>query len=149
MSTYSQVPHKRVYSIIIFLTRMHLIRTFIFLLLPYSTSKFSTPLVYLCLLIYEICSKYPPYSFIRPYSFNWHLRVVQFTGLFGFFSATRAKARASRNPFYCFTLLSIFRSFSLLSVSLEALFSGLLCNVLFNESILFLKVLNHLACLQI
>ena len=36
----------------------------------FSTSQFSTLLVYLALLIYEICSKYPPYSF------NWHLRVI-------------------------------------------------------------------------
>jgi hypothetical protein len=27
------------------------------------------------LLFYDIDSKYPPYSFIWPYSFNWHLRV--------------------------------------------------------------------------
>ena len=31
--------------------------------------------VYLGLLIYEICSKQPPYSFIWPYLFIWHLRV--------------------------------------------------------------------------
>ena len=30
-------------------------------------------LVYQALLFYEICSKYPPYSFIRPYLFNRHL----------------------------------------------------------------------------
>ena len=50
---------------------------------------FPTLLVYLALLIllfhptplfgpifYEIYIEYPPYSFIWPYSFNWHLRVL-------------------------------------------------------------------------
>ena len=112
---YSQVPIKRVYSIIIlrfFSTLLHqqiftptrLFGTFFqkFTLLAYyfSTSKTTyTLLVYLALLsfifhqpifhptrlfgptfFYEICSKYPPYSFIWPYSFNWHLRVVFSTG---------------------------------------------------------------------
>ena len=45
----------------------------------FSTSQFSTLLVYLALLFYEICSKYPPYLFIWHYSFNWHLRVVYFS----------------------------------------------------------------------
>ena len=53
---------------------------------------FPTLLVYLALLIllfhptplfgpifYEIYIQYPPYSFIWPYSFNWHLRVVTFS----------------------------------------------------------------------
>ena len=43
---------------------------------PYSINKFSTLLVYLALLFYEIYFKYQPYSFIRPYLFNWHLRVI-------------------------------------------------------------------------
>ena len=51
---------------------------------------FPTLLVYLVLLIllfhptglfgpifYEIYIEYPPYSFIWPYSFNWHLRVYE------------------------------------------------------------------------
>ena len=38
--------------------------------------SFSTLIVYLPLLFYEIYSKQRPYSFIKPYSFNWHLRVL-------------------------------------------------------------------------
>ena len=77
------MPNKRVYSIIIFryfptllLTHMYLIIIFIFSYHPTRLANFSPLLVYLGLFIYEICSKYPPYSFIRPYSFNWHLRVL-------------------------------------------------------------------------
>ena len=46
---------------------------------PYLISKFSTLLVYLGQLIYEICSKYPPYSLILPYLFIWHLCLVGFS----------------------------------------------------------------------
>ena len=76
------MPNKRVYLIIIFLIfpppciwTCHIL--------------FPTLLVYLALLIllfhptplfgpifYEIYIEYPPYSFIWPYSFNWHLRVL-------------------------------------------------------------------------
>ena len=38
-------------------------------------TKSSTLLVYLGLLGYEICIKYPPYSFILAYFLNWNLRV--------------------------------------------------------------------------
>ena len=40
-------------------------------------TKFYTLLVFLALLFHEICLECPPYSFIWPYLFNWHLRVVR------------------------------------------------------------------------
>ena len=46
-------------------------------------SKFST------LLFYKICSKYPPYTFIWPYSFNWHLRVASTLLFFLFWKRKR------------------------------------------------------------
>ena len=52
----------------------YLIIIYIFLP-PYSISKFFPLVVYLGLLVYEICSKYPSYAFIWPYSFNWRLGV--------------------------------------------------------------------------
>ena len=78
----SQVPNKRVYSIIIFGFFSHPVFGHVML--------FPTLLVYFALLIllfhptpsfgpifYEIYTEYPPYSFIWPYLFNWHLRVAQ------------------------------------------------------------------------
>ena len=87
------------------LTFLDFFPTLLALLLPYSISKFSTLLVYqplfsgiklitriltlrfpkkiptlfvyLGILVYEIYIKYPLYSFICAYLFNWHLRVLE------------------------------------------------------------------------
>ena len=88
------MPNKRVYSISIF----RFFPTLLALFLPYLICKFSTLLVYwalfstlliyLALLFYEIYLKYPPYLFIWPYLFNWHLRVPTFiTKMYGNFFA--------------------------------------------------------------
>ena len=78
---YSQVPNKRVYS---FIPNERVVLLFwanfigpnkrLGWKICYS-SRVKKVWVYLGLLIYEICSKQPPYSFIWPYLFIWHLRV--------------------------------------------------------------------------
>ena len=68
---YSKVSNKRVYSIIIFIFFSH------------PTRNFSTLFVYLGLLFYEICSKYPPYSFIWACSFMKFAQNIHPTRLFG------------------------------------------------------------------
>ena len=69
--TYSKVPNKRVYS------------TIIFIFFPHPTPTFSTLFVYLGLLFYEICSKYPPYLFIWDCSFMKFAQNIHPTRLFG------------------------------------------------------------------
>ena len=72
---YSQVPNKRVYSISIFrFSSPYLVYQFSTLCVYWAL--FSTLLIYLAILFYEIYLKYPPYSYIWPYLFNWHLRVA-------------------------------------------------------------------------
>ena len=81
-SVYSWAPNKWVYSISIFDCFTILLALFPpYLICKFSTllvywALFSTQLIYLALLFYEIYLKYPPYSFIWPYLFNWHLRVI-------------------------------------------------------------------------
>ena len=70
------MPNKRVYSINIFwvFPQTYLLIYLALLVLIFHSTRLFGPLV---LFFYEIYSKYPPYSFIWPYLFNWHLRVVK------------------------------------------------------------------------
>ena len=76
------MPNKRVYLISIFRFFPTLLALFSpSLICKFSTllvywALFSTLLIYLVILFYEIYLKYPPYSFIWPHSYNWHLRIL-------------------------------------------------------------------------